>query len=487
MRSATSSPHPSESNGNTSAAPPFVHPQINTKYNIGRKLGRGCFASVYKAEHRLNQLPVAIKVIDKNRLDEETASLLQNELQILQAVSEHPGIVKLLDYLETDAHMYFVMEFVDGGPLLDRIVSRGTFSENDARIMIRTILHVLQFLSKLGFVHRDIKPENILVDNRSKSWPVKLTDFGLSAKIQPDKLLRGALGTPLFVAPEILIGNGYDCSCDTWSLGVVLYIVLCGFPPFPYDSPASLVSSIIACDYSFAAPEWHRVSSDAKDFLSRMLEADPSKRMSPIDALNHPWITVAQSTSELPNSNLRKFNARRKLKAIVFGVLTTFEIRKIMGASNNGPQTPASQRALIRDVERNRDLIQKMGILDDSPQVESGSAPETEQPKLKPSRRSLVLPMNMLDSASAHNSPVPDATQSAQRFYEMSDSGILDSQVMQSRTLAMVAEVKDSSALNDTPNPFMVGPDSGSDSEGEETGSSGPSLPVLDFRSLGIS
>lgn len=445
-------------------------PELDSSYDVGKRLGRGCFATVYKARRRSDDAAVAVKAVEKKRLDVETAKLLQNELEVLQAVSEHPGIVTLLDSVETDTYMFFVMAYVDGGPLLDRIVSKGNFSENDARVILRTILQTLHYLSHLGCVHRDIKPENILVDNHSKSWPVKLTDFGLSAKMQPDELLHGTLGTPLFVAPEILKGEGYDCACDTWSLGVVLYLVLCGYPPFPYDNAKELVRAIVHGRYSFPAPEWDHVSSDAKDALTRMMEVDPKRRITPADALRHPWFRAAQSTTDLPNSKLVSFNARRKLRAGMFAVRTTFDFMKFVNKDRSSSQKegPSTQEELLQAVEKSRKLIQRMGISGRSSPPSQTNNAQREQPDVEltrpMSRRSLVLPSSILESASLYTPKVTHVTEggmpaertSREFAHRSSDIIPWSSQMMSSRAKALVAEVKGSPVLDDSENPFFV-------------------------------
>lgn len=443
---------------------------LDSAYELGKRLGRGCFATVYKARRRLDDAAVAVKVVEKKRLDVDTAKLLQNELEVLQAVSEHPGIVTLLDSIETDTHMYFIMEYVDGGPLLDRIVSKGNFSENDARVILRAILQTLDYLNHLGCVHRDIKPENILVDNHSKKWPVKLTDFGLSAKMQPDELLYGTLGTPLFVAPEILKGEGYDCSCDMWSLGVVLYLVLCGYPPFPYKSPKELVSAIIHGQYSFPAPEWVHVSDDAKDALTMMMEVDPKRRITPVGALKHPWFRAVQSTSDLPNSKLKSFNARRKLRASMFVVRTTFDFMKFLdkGTSLSQKEKRFSQDDLLQAVENSRRLIQKMDIAEGTaPRSDSDNTPR-ERPSFESSkalsRRSLVLPNGITESYLSQASDISPVTEgrilneATNRGFGLrsSETAPWNSQVMSSRAKALVAEMRGSSISENSGNPFLV-------------------------------
>lgn len=427
-----------------------VHMKLEQSYSVGRKLGSGCFATVYKAIRRCDQLPVAIKVVEKNRLDDETSTLLDNELQVLSAVSQHPGIVTLLDHIETDSHMFFVMDFVDGGPLLDRIVSRGSFSENDARILLRTILYTLQFLSQLGCVHRDIKPENILVDNHSHRWPVKLTDFGLSAKMQPDKLLYAALGTPLFVAPEILNGNGYDCSCDMWSLGVVMYIVLCGYPPFPFnESPSKLIGAIVNGRYDFPEREWNHVSNDAKDVVRHMLEVDPTKRITPSEALQHRWVLQSQSTTDLPNRNLGAFNARRKLKGSVFAVRTFGLMSRLAGGRDAYPDGTDRREELQKDVENCRKLIIKMGMSSSNgrsfirrPESDNSKSLGADSVMARQNRKSLVLPMGQFSRGSS-------------AFGSLCSINVCTSQVMQSRAKDLLAEVDVTTQMTDTTNPFM--------------------------------
>lgn len=482
-------------------APP-THPLLDCRYKIGPKLGHGCFATVYKATRLCDGVTVAIKVVEKNRLDKETATLLDNELQILRAVSQHPGIVTLLDNIDTNTHMFFVMDYVDGGPLLDRIVSRGSFSENDARILLRTILLTLQFLSQLGCVHRDIKPENILVDNYSRTWSVKLTDFGLSAKMQPDKLLYAALGTPLFVAPEILKRQGYDCSCDMWSLGVVLYIVLCGYPPFPFEPSADLIGAIVNGRYSFPAGEWDHVSQDAKDVVRRMLEVDPMKRITPGEALEHRWVAQSQSTCDLPNRKLKSFNARRKLKASMFAVRTTNDLINSVKRMTLIPKRSEQQQQLLRDVEENRAIIKRLGIgyADKSEDVLHGRNGESGDGKVivsQGSKRSLVLPVNVVGTRAAEDVTGSFAlSRNRTCSSRIAEICPLASQCMESKAKAMVAQVNQSRVLVDSANPFMNADDPDSDNmsykddrrnehNGQNSGGR-PTLASLDFGLIGL-
>lgn len=391
------------------------HPVVSRYYELGARLGRGCFSDVYKSVRRSDKQLVAVKVVEKDSLDAETTKLLENELVILRAVAEHPGIVSLLDSIETESHMYFVLEYIDGGPLLDQIVARGSFSENDARVTLRATLMTLGYLAELGCVHRDIKPENILVDNKSDLWPVKLTDFGLSAKMQPNEVLHAAMGSPIFVAPEVLSDQGYDCACDMWSLGVLTYIVLVGYPPWPiYDDPNRLIKAIVNGAYAFPEREWSCVSDDAKDVVRRMLEVDPKKRITPAEALEHRWFSVIQSTSALPNKQLGGFNARRKMRAVINTVRTTVGFMNLI--SRPGP-----------------------GMPDKSAQHDTVDDYSDEQPTLR-ARKSLVLSTNSEEEASAGQTS--------------SDEGGQPS--VQGRAKAMLAELQRANSNSSGESPFLA-------------------------------
>lgn len=467
------------------------YPPLNDRYTIGKKLGRGCFSIVYKAIRKSDKYPVAIKVIEKKCLDQETSNLLQNELEILRVVSSHPGIASLLDSMESDTHMYFIIEYVDGGPLLERICSHGNFSENDARILLRPILLTLQFMSNLGCVHRDIKPENILVDDHSQTWPVKLTDFGLSAKTQPDELLYGTMGTPLFVAPEILKGRGYDCACDMWSLGVVLYLVLCGYPPFPYNSPKQLISSIVNAKYTFPENEWQHVSDNVKDMLRKMLEVDPKKRLTPTSALAHPWITMAQSTDVLMNAQLKSFNALRKLRAGVVAVRTTLDLKSIIDPTRRQNQSPVSQKDFAADVEKHRELLAKLNFhVDQSVTSLSPLAAGTSSNHaVRKSRRSLFLPVSFLDEDNNSENNKIQADRKISSSNDQQNGSSLyndkaDPQLIQSRAKAMVAQVSDNEIFATSSNPFVQIPAEPNSPVAEK---SQKGLPLLNLDGLHIS
>mmetsp|Transcript_11707 Transcript_11707/g.28520 ORF Transcript_11707/g.28520 Transcript_11707/m.28520 type:complete len:243 (+) Transcript_11707:2-730(+) len=216
-----------------------------------------------------------------------------------------------------------VMELVSGGELFDRIVSRGSYTEADAALCIRQICGALQYMHKMGICHRDLKPENILYATPDPDAPIKLADFGLAKVVSSDAIMQTACGTPGYVAPEILQNQGFGVEVDCWSVGVILYILLCGFPPFYEEELPKLFSTIMQGKYDFPSPWWDNVSDDAKDLVQKLLVVDPKARYTADDVLEHQWITTSAPTEQLSEAmkSLKKYNANRKLKKVALGVI----------------------------------------------------------------------------------------------------------------------------------------------------------------------
>lgn len=192
-------------------------------------------------------------------------------------VIEHKNIVKLKDKFDTPSHLYLVMECCSGGELFDRIVDREKYTEADAAKVVRSVADALAYChsAEPPIVHRDLKPENLLLIDSSEDADVKVADFGLAKMLTKDTLMQTACGTPNYVAPEILEGREYDEKVDAWSLGVIMYILLCGFPPFYDENNAALFTAIKSGDFEFPSPFWDDISSEAKDCIKRMLTVDP--------------------------------------------------------------------------------------------------------------------------------------------------------------------------------------------------------------------
>uniref|UniRef100_A0A1A8QR39 Calcium/calmodulin-dependent protein kinase type IV n=1 Tax=Nothobranchius rachovii TaxID=451742 RepID=A0A1A8QR39_9TELE len=295
---------------------------VEDLYNIGSELGRGATSIVYRCEEKQTQKPYAVKVLKKT-IDKK---IVRTEIGVLLRLS-HPNIIQLKEIFETDTDITLVLELVTGGELFDRIVERGYYSERDAAHVIKQILEAVAYLHKNGVVHRDLKPENLLYADLSLDASLKIADFGLSKIIDDQVTMKTICGTPGYCAPEILRGNAYGPEVDMWSVGVILYILLCGFEPF-FDPRGDqyMYSRILNCDYEFVSPWWDEVSLNAKDLVGKLIVLDPNKRLSVQEALQHPWVlgkAARFSHMDTTQRKLQEFNARRKLKAAMKAVVAT--------------------------------------------------------------------------------------------------------------------------------------------------------------------
>eukprot|EP01101_Sappina_pedata_P009091 TRINITY_DN5195_c0_g1_i1.p1 TRINITY_DN5195_c0_g1~~TRINITY_DN5195_c0_g1_i1.p1 ORF type:complete len:425 (-),score=193.74 TRINITY_DN5195_c0_g1_i1:216-1460(-) len=254
-------------------------------YTLGKTLGRGGFAVVREAMGNQTKEMYAIKIIEKKGLKEKDMEVLRREVAIMEKLS-HPGIVQLIEVFDEPEVVALVLELVKGGELFDKIVERGFYSEKDAADLIKQILTAVEYMHSNGITHRDLKPENLLCSG-DKIEKIKIADFGLSKE---GDTLQTSCGSPGYVAPEILLGEEYDNSVDVWSVGVIAYVLLCGYPPFFSDNPGELCQQIISVKYDFPDAEWSEVSDAAKDFIQKILVQNPSQRLTAAEALNHKWI-----------------------------------------------------------------------------------------------------------------------------------------------------------------------------------------------------
>jgi len=305
--------------------------RIRTVYKLKGELGRGNYATVRSANKlnaAENEKDVAVKVVKKARLDEEEKIGLEEEVRLLLKL-DHPHIVKLYEVYISKKNVYLVMELLAGGEMFDRIVAEKHFSEQIAAIAIVQILDALVYCHEFGICHRDLKPENLLYfDNKPKS-KVVIGDFGL-AKDTKNKLMSTCCGTPQYVAPEVLSNKKYGVGVDCWSLGVILYILLCGYPPFYADTHPRLYQVIQKGKFSFDEEDWSGISNDAKALITRLLTLDPRRRMTAYQAKSHKWLTNAatndKALGDKYQNRMRRFNAVRRLRA---GVTTTLAICKM--------------------------------------------------------------------------------------------------------------------------------------------------------------
>ncbi|KAF1316571.1 Camk protein kinase, partial [Globisporangium splendens] len=310
-------------------------------YEMGKELGSGTFSVVREATHHVTGEKFAIKCIKRDELSKDDLAALMLEVAILKQM-QHPHIVKLFDVFQEDKYYYLVTEFMAGGELFDRIVEKNFYSEREARDLVKILLESIQYMHDADVVHRDLKPENLLLTSKDDVADIKLADFGFAKQVQmDDKGLATACGTPGYVAPEILQAKPYGKAVDIWSIGVITYILLCGYPPFHDDNQGVLFRKIKTGRFEFDSPYWDNVSSEAKDLILKMLVLNPNERWTAAQLLEHTWITGANvNTAQLTGAliELRKFTARRKFKAAVSTVKATISLTKkltLMGLKDN--------------------------------------------------------------------------------------------------------------------------------------------------------
>jgi serine/threonine protein kinase len=270
-------------------------------YEQKEEVGAGAFSRVYRATQRATGKDFACKVVKKDHPDYDDAEM-ESEIRIARMVAGHPNVANIVDVFVDETRWYLVQELVMGGELFDIVIRRSEareeatagadarpYTEQEASLVVRQVLQALTHCHAKGVAHRDIKPENVLCDSTAVDSLLKLGDFGLAKIIPPDGIMTASSGTPEYVAPEVIARPpvGYGPGCDIWSVGVLTYILLCGFPPFYGDSPKDILASVKSrvVDFSadfFPSPEWDDISAEAKHLLVKgMLNRDPTQRCSP--------------------------------------------------------------------------------------------------------------------------------------------------------------------------------------------------------------
>ncbi|XP_041867269.1 serine/threonine-protein kinase DCLK3 [Melanotaenia boesemani] len=268
---------------------------IERCYEIGPVVGDGNFAVVRECRRRDNGQTLAVKIIEHSKLIGRE-HMMQNELSLLGSLC-HPRIVRLLTHYHTHTHFYLFMELVNGGDLFEAISDRGKFSEAEAGLMVSDVSEALNYIHCKSIVHRDLKPENLLIEEVASGISrLKLADFGLAMVVTEP--VYTICGTPTYVAPEILCETGYDVAVDVWALGVILYILLCGFPPFRSRDrdQEELFKLIKQAQLHFPSPYWDSISDEAKSLVRSLLQPDPTVRLTAEQTLLHQWVTAMAST-----------------------------------------------------------------------------------------------------------------------------------------------------------------------------------------------
>lgn len=309
-------------------------------YKIITKIGRGAFGSVYKVLHKTSGLIRAMKIIKKEMLllqDDDKEFLKEIEILIQ---TDHAHIIKIFEYFSDDVNYYIIQEFVSGGELYDTISRCDNFSERQAAEIMYQILSAVIYLHSKKIVHRDLKPENILVEKvpckekdkgkGKEKLHIKLIDFGTCNYCDDEKNLSLKVGTPYYIAPEVL-SRKYNYKVDIWSCGVILYIMLVGYPPFNGTTANEIMEQVRLGKYSLSGSDWQSISKEAKDLIKKMLTYDPDKRLNAFDAIKHVWFNkFRESTSVDQESyfsvlkNIKNFNAREKFQQATLAYIVHF-------------------------------------------------------------------------------------------------------------------------------------------------------------------
>ncbi|XP_060576353.1 calcium/calmodulin-dependent protein kinase type II subunit delta-like isoform X2 [Ruditapes philippinarum] len=328
--------------------------KFNDNYELKEELGKGAFSIVRRCVQKSTGLEFAAKIINTKKLSARDHQKLEREARICRLL-KHPNIVRLHDSIQDDGFHYLVFDLVTGGELFEDIVAREFYSEADASHCMQQILESVNYCHMHGIVHRDLKPENLLLASKAKGAAVKLADFGLAIEVQGDQQAWfGFAGTPGYLSPEVLRKDPYGKPVDVWACGVILYILLVGYPPFWDEDQHRLYAQIKVGAYDYPSPEWDTVTPEAKNLINSMLTVNPSKRITAQEALKHPWICdwdtlqrerVAAAVHRQETVDcLKKFNARRKLKgAILTTMLATRNFSSNIAAQNQAQAQAQAQ------------------------------------------------------------------------------------------------------------------------------------------------
>ncbi|EPS57780.1 hypothetical protein M569_17037, partial [Genlisea aurea] len=295
-------------------------------YNIGKKLGQGQFGTTFLCIEKSTNKEFACKTIAKRKLTtEEDVEDVKREIQIMHHLAGLSNVISIVGAYEDAVAIHVVMELCAGGELFDRIIQRGHYTERKAAELARIIVGVVESCHSLGVMHRDLKPENFLFVDEEENSLLKTIDFGLSVFFKPGDTFSDVVGSPYYVAPEV-VRKHYSQECDVWSAGVIIYILLCGVPPFWDETEQGIFSQVLRGDLDFVSEPWPGVSESAKDLVQRMLVRDPKKRLTAHQVLCHPWVKIDGEAPDRPLSSavltrLKQFSDMNRLKKIAIRVI----------------------------------------------------------------------------------------------------------------------------------------------------------------------
>ncbi|XP_062256735.1 calcium/calmodulin-dependent protein kinase type II subunit gamma isoform X3 [Platichthys flesus] len=327
--------------------------RFTDEYQLFEELGKGAFSIVRRCIKKSTGQEYAAKIINTKKLSARDHQKLDREARICRLL-KHPNIVRLHESISEEGFHYLVFDLVTGGELFEDIVAREYYSEADASHCINQILESVSHIHQHDIVHRDLKPENLLLASKMKGAAVKLADFGLAIEVQGEQQAWfGFAGTPGYLSPEVLRKDPYGKPVDIWACGVILYILLVGYPPFWDEDQHKLYQQIKAGAYDFPSPEWDTVTPEAKNLINQMLTINPAKRITADQAIKHPWVCQRSTVASMMHRQetvecLRKFNARRKLKG---AILTTMLVSRnfSVGRQHTSPAATTSTAAMATE------------------------------------------------------------------------------------------------------------------------------------------
>ncbi|XP_048875398.1 calcium/calmodulin-dependent protein kinase type II subunit beta isoform X32 [Brienomyrus brachyistius] len=397
--------------------------RFTDEYQLYEELGKGAFSVVRRCVKLCTGQEYAAKIINTKKLSARDHQKLEREARICRLL-KHPNIVRLHDSISEEGFHYLLFDLVTGGELFEDIVAREYYSEADASHCIQQILEAVLHCHQMGVVHRDLKPENLLLASKCKNAAVKLADFGLAIEVQGDQQAWfGFAGTPGYLSPEVLRKEAYGKPVDIWACGVILYILLVGYPPFWDEDQHKLYQQIKAGAYDFPSPEWDTVTPEAKNLINQMLTINPAKRITAQEALKHPWVCQRSTVASMMHRQetvecLKKFNARRKLKG---AILTTMLVSRnfSVGRQTTAPATvSAAAAAAAAAAGTTAGLVEQAAksLLNKKADVKKRKSSSTVQymPQSNSTKNSIVtspkgnVPSPALESSDSSNTTIED-------------------------------------------------------------------------------
>ncbi|KAL7107894.1 hypothetical protein ACP275_06G082300 [Erythranthe tilingii] len=365
---------------------------LKETFTIGKKLGQGQFGTTFLCVEKSTNLQYACKSIAKRKLlTDEDVEDVRREIQIMHHLAGHPNVISIKGAYEDAVAVHVVMELCAGGELFDRIIQKGHYTERKAAELTRTIVGVVEACHSLSVMHRDLKPENFLFVDQKEESLLKTIDFGLSMFFKPGERFNDVVGSPYYVAPEVL-RKRYGPEADVWSAGVIVYILLSGVPPFWAESEQGIFEQVLHGDLDFSSDPWPSVSDSAKDLVRKMLVRDPKRRITAHEVLCHPWVQVDGEAPDRPLdsavlSRMKHFSAMNRLKKMALRVIADTlsedeiaglkEMFKMIDADNSGQITFEELKAGLKRVGANlneseiHDLMQAADV-DNSGTIDYG-------------------------------------------------------------------------------------------------------------------